>query len=133
MHSFLVVSQVFIAGGVIAAIMWAAMARPPAVAPVVFYETQSETGAQEDNVIGSALLVELQALDSPLTMYYLGARIENGVATVYFRSGVEQYLYAPPGMQSAYMRPIIRSLQNISGLTKIQWAIDGRVVTDFDA
>jgi len=132
MRFFLVVSQVFIAGGVIAAIVWTAVA-PPAPIPAVLYENQSDAGAQEDNVIGSALLVELQALDSPLTTYYLGARVESGVATVYFRSGVEQYLYAPPGMQSAYMRPIIRSLQNIPGLTKIQWAIDGRVVTDFDA
>ncbi len=130
MRFFLVVSQVFIAGGVIAAIVWTAVA-PPAPTPAVFYKALSE--ATENNAIGTALLVELQSIDSPLTTYYLGARIKDGVATVYFRSGVEQYLYAPPGIQAGYLQPIVSSLQNIPGLIKIQWAIDGKVITDFDA
>ena len=120
-----VVSQIIFLVVIVIAALWP---EPPSQA--IFVE---EPAGQETNLISTALMVELQELNSPLLTYYLGARIENGVATVYFRSGVEAYFNLAPGQQVEYFGPIVDSLYNIRGVKKIQWMVDGKPFDNFDA
>lgn len=65
---------------------------------------------------------------------YIGISIQDGVATVNFRSGASAYLdQAPPGISAKYTNSIKKTLLQFSTITSVQFAIDGQVITNWDA
>ncbi len=83
--------------------------------------------AHETNGISIAILTELQDMGSPLAQFYLGTQIQEGVATVTFRSGAEPYLNAPDTIVS----PIKNDLLKMQGISLVRWQVDGKSFAKF--
>lgn len=69
-----------------------------------------------------------------LAAYYRGMDVsENGMATLHFTSEAMAYLNASACIQEAIKLPIYHTLRALPSIAKIQFAIDGEVVTEWDA
>ncbi len=66
--------------------------------------------------------------------YYLGVTIKKGVAIVNFRHGAEAFLHVsgPTCYQATILAPITQTLKQFSAI-KVEYAIDGRIIKDWDA
>lgn len=75
----------------------------------------------------------LQSL-APLGRFYLGVSIKNGTAIVNFRSGAEKYLYVSGGLcdQARTLTPIAETLKQFSAIKSVVYAINGKIIEDWD-
>lgn len=85
--------------------------------------------------IADATLKELFATYLPkIRLEYIGVSIQNGVATINFRSGASVYLnQAPAGISAEYTNSMRKTLLQFATITRVQFAIDGSIITDWDA
>ncbi|MEP6849535.1 MAG: GerMN domain-containing protein, partial [Acidobacteriota bacterium] len=70
-----------------------------------------------------------------LGSYYIGVTIKNGKAIVNFKPGAEKYLYVdgPFCMQSGVLTPISKTLTQFSSVKDVDFAINGKIIEDWDA
>jgi len=69
----------------------------------------------------------------PLGAYLIGVSIKKGVATVNFRPEAECYLQSAITAMSYVMNPIDTTLKQFKGIKEVQYALDGKVITEWDA
>jgi spore germination protein GerM len=69
----------------------------------------------------------------PLADYFLGVSIKKGVATVNFRAEGECYLQSAITMMNFVMDPIDATLKQFKSIKEVQYALDGKVITEWDA
>lgn len=71
----------------------------------------------------------------PLGVYYRGVSIKDGVAVVNFRSGAEKYLHVlgPACGQEKVLTPIVKTLKRLSTIKSVDFAINGKIIEDWDA
>lgn len=69
----------------------------------------------------------------PLGAYFLGVSIKRGVATVNFRPEAECYLQSTVTMMSYVMNPIDTTLKQFKSIKEIRYALNGKVITEWDA
>lgn len=79
-----------------------------------------------------AVITQSLLQDNPITPFYKGVSIQAGVATVDFAEGARSYINSAPSLQASYLDPIKNALSKISGVAKVQWSIDGNIITGFD-
>ena len=72
---------------------------------------------------------------SSLGDYYIGVTIKNRKAIVNFRTGAEKYLHVsgPLCMQEAVLTPIEKTLKQFSSVKGVDYAIDGKIIEEWDA
>ena len=71
---------------------------------------------------------------APLGDYYIGVSIKKGVAIVNFRSGAEKFLYVSGGLceQARTLTPIAETLKQFSTIKSVEYAIEGKIIEDWD-
>lgn len=71
----------------------------------------------------------------PLGVYYRGVSIKDGVAVVNFRPGAEKYLHVsgPACGQEKVLTPIVKTLKSLSTIKSVDFAINGKIIEDWDA
>ncbi len=69
----------------------------------------------------------------PLGEYFLGVSIRKGVATVNFRPEAECYLQTTITMQTFTLNPIEATLKQFKTVKDVQYALNGKVITEWDA
>lgn len=69
----------------------------------------------------------------PLGAYFLGVSIKKGVATVNFRAEAECYLQSAITAMNYVMNPIDATLKQFKSIKEVQYALDGKVITEWDA
>lgn len=72
---------------------------------------------------------------APLGDYYLGVSIKRGVAIVNFRPGAEEHLHTsgPVCMQEAVLTPINKTLTQFPTIKSVEYAINGKIIEEWDA
>lgn len=68
-----------------------------------------------------------------LEKYYIGVSIRKGVAIVNFRPGAMAYLNNTVCVQFSVKGPIEKTLIQFPSIKEVQFAIDGKVVKEWDA
>jgi len=70
-----------------------------------------------------------------LGKYYRGVSIRRGVAIVNFRPGAEEHLRVngPLCMQDQVLAQIINTLKQFSTIKSVEYAINGKVIREWDA
>lgn len=73
--------------------------------------------------------------NAPLGDYYLGVKIKKGEAIVNFRRGAEKYLHVSGAIceQEMVLTPIVKTLKQFSPIKSVDYAIEGRIITEWDA
>ena len=76
----------------------------------------------------------MDSIDS-LGDYYIGVTIKKGTAIVNFRPGAEEYLHVtgPICMQETVLTPIVKTLKRFKTIRSVDYAIDGKIIEDWDA
>lgn len=100
------------------------------------YSYQSDQFIISDptNIEGETLMLLFEEFLPKLKSEYLGISIEGGVATVMFKGGASKYISeATPGVSSKYTNSINKTLLQFNSIKKVQYSIDGKVITDWDA
>jgi hypothetical protein len=69
----------------------------------------------------------------PLSTFYQGVVVVNEVATVKFSSPALDYLNSAACAQEAVKGPIERTLLQFTSIKSVQYSIDGKIFTDWDA
>lgn len=69
----------------------------------------------------------------PLAAYFIGVTVKRGKATVNFRPEAECYLQTTITMMSFVMDPIDATLKQFSTIKEVQYALNGKVITEWDA
>lgn len=69
----------------------------------------------------------------PLGAYLIGVTIKRGVATVNFKPEAECYLQSAISMMNRVMNPIDKTLMQFKTIKKVQYALNGKVITEWDA
>ena len=69
----------------------------------------------------------------PLGAYLIGVSIKRGVATVNFRPEAECYLQSAAFQMSRVMDPIDATLKQFKTIKEVQYALNGKVITEWDA
>lgn len=71
----------------------------------------------------------------PLGDYYLGVSIKKGVAIVNFRPGAEEHLRVsgPACMQEQVLTPIAKTLMQFGRIKSVDYAINGKIIEEWDA
>ncbi len=64
---------------------------------------------------------------------YIGVIVKDGVARVNFRKEALEYLNGPACMQESVKTPIEKTLKQFSTIKSVEYAIDGKVFTEWDA
>ncbi|HLD32029.1 MAG TPA: S-layer homology domain-containing protein [Candidatus Peribacteraceae bacterium] len=70
---------------------------------------------------------------APLTSYYEGVSISNGIATVAFTEQAMVYLNSAACLQQSVKSPIVQTLRQFPSVSDVQFSVGGRVVTEWDA
>ena len=67
--------------------------------------------------------------------YYRGVSIKDGVAVVNFRPGAEKFLHVlgPACEQERVLTPIAKTLKRFSTITTVDYAINGKIIEEWDA
>lgn len=68
-----------------------------------------------------------------LSSYYLGVKIRRGTAIVNFRRKAGCYLQTSAAMQDRILSPIIATLKQFKMIKEVEFALDGKVITEWDA
>jgi spore germination protein GerM len=69
----------------------------------------------------------------PLAAYFLGVSVKRGTAIVNFRAEAECYLQSAITMMNFVMEPIDATLKQFPSIKEVQYALDGKVITEWDA
>ena len=70
----------------------------------------------------------------PLGAYLIGVSVsKKGVATVNFKPEAECYLQSAISMMNRVMNPIEKTLMQFKTIKKVQYALNGKVITEWDA
>ncbi|HET6671148.1 MAG TPA: GerMN domain-containing protein [Pyrinomonadaceae bacterium] len=71
----------------------------------------------------------------PLGEYYRGVSIKDGVAVVNFRPGAEKYLHVSGAacQQEQVLTPIVKTLKRFSSIKSVDFAINGKIIEEWDA
>lgn len=69
----------------------------------------------------------------PLAAYFIGVTVKKGTATVNFRAEAECYLQTTVTMMSFVMEPIDATLKQFPTIKEVQYALNGKVITEWDA
>ena len=71
----------------------------------------------------------------PLGKYYRGVSVKDGVAVVNFRPGAEKYLHVlgPACKQEQVLTPIVETLKRFSTIKSVDYAINGKIIEEWDA
>lgn len=69
----------------------------------------------------------------PLAAYFIGVKIKKGIAIVNFRSGGACYLDTAITAADYVMKPIEATLKQFPSIKGINYAINGKVITEWDA
>lgn len=69
----------------------------------------------------------------PLGAYLIGVSIKKGTAIVDFRPEAECYLQSAITMMNFVMEPIDATLKQFSSVKEVQYALNGKVITEWDA
>jgi hypothetical protein len=72
---------------------------------------------------------------APLGDYYRGVSIKEGVAIVNFRPGAEKYLHVSGAacQQEQVLTPIVKTLKRLSTIKSVDFAINGKIIEEWDA
>ena len=70
---------------------------------------------------------------APLTSYYEGVSISDGIATVAFTEQAMAYLNSAACSQQSVKSPIVQTLRQFPSVSDVQFSVGGRVVTEWDA
>jgi len=72
---------------------------------------------------------------TPLSDFYIGVSIKSETAIINFRSGAEKYLHVlgPICMQQIWLAPMTQTLKRFKNIKTVQYAIDGKIIDDWDA
>lgn len=67
--------------------------------------------------------------------FYIGVTIRKGTAVVNFRRGAEKYLHVngPLCMQDMVLAPIAQTLKQFAAILSVDYAIEGKIIEDWDA
>lgn len=67
--------------------------------------------------------------------YYIGVTIKKGIAIVNFRPGAEEYLHVsgPICMQDHVLMPIKKTLKQFTSIKDVDYAINGKIIEEWDA
>ena len=68
-----------------------------------------------------------------LKPYYLGVSIKRGVAVINFRAGAETYLNGTACEQEQLHTPMVKTLTQFSTIKTIEFAINGKIIEEWDA
>ena len=76
----------------------------------------------------------MEAIPS-LSDYYIGLTIKKGIAIVNFRPGAEEYLHVsgPICMQNQVLMPIKKTLKQFPSIKDVDYAINGKIIEEWDA
>ena len=69
----------------------------------------------------------------PLAAYFIGVTIKRGTAIVNFRPEAECYLQSTITMMSFVMNPIDATLKQFKSVKNVEYALNGQVITEWDA
>jgi spore germination protein GerM len=71
----------------------------------------------------------------PLGKFYLGVSIRKGTAVVNFRSGAEEHLHVSGAacQQEQILTPIVKTLMQFNSIKTVEYAINGKIITEWDA
>lgn len=69
----------------------------------------------------------------PLAAYFIGVKIKKGIAIVNFRSGGACYLDTAITAADYVMKPIEATLKQFPSIKGVNYAINGKVITEWDA
>lgn len=69
----------------------------------------------------------------PLAAYFIGIRIKKGIAIVNFRPEAGCYLDTAITAADFVMKPIEETLKQFPSIKRVEYAINGKVITDWDA
>ncbi len=69
----------------------------------------------------------------PLAAYFLGVSVKKGTAVVNFRPEAECYLQSAITMMNFVMDPIDKTLKQFKSIKTVEYALDGKVITEWDA
>jgi len=69
----------------------------------------------------------------PLGAYLIGVTIKRGIATVNFRPAAECYLQSAISQMDRVMNPIDKTLMQFKSIKEVQYALNGKVITEWDA
>jgi hypothetical protein len=69
----------------------------------------------------------------PLPAYYRGVTVSAGVAVVDFAPPGLTYLNSEACRQAVLKMPIVRTLLGFDGVDRVEFSIEGEIVTEFDA
>lgn len=98
------------------------------------YETKEETVPTTPQVADASLKLLFATYLSAFKSEYINVTITQGVATASFKAGAHAYLdQAAAGVSDEYVKSIQKTLMQFPTVTKVQFMIDGKVVTDWDA
>ena len=75
----------------------------------------------------------MEAIPS-LSDYYIGIAIRKETAVVNFRPGAEKYLHVdgPLCMQDSVLTPILKTLRQFPAINNVDYAINGKIIEDWD-
>ena len=69
----------------------------------------------------------------PLAAYFIGVTMKKGTAIVNFRPEAECYLQSTITMMTFVMNPIDATLKQFKSIKTVEYAINGKVITEWDA
>jgi spore germination protein GerM len=69
----------------------------------------------------------------PLRTYLIGVTIRRGVAIVNFRPEAECYLQSAAFAMARVMNPIDATLKQFKTIKRIEYALNGKIITEWDA
>jgi spore germination protein GerM len=69
----------------------------------------------------------------PLRAYLIGVTIRRGVAIVNFRPEAECYLQSAAFAMARVMNPIDATLKQFKAIKRVEYALNGKIITEWDA
>jgi hypothetical protein len=68
-----------------------------------------------------------------LRRYYLGVSIRRGVAIINFRPGAREHLEGTACEQEQTLTPMDKTLKQFGGIKSVEYAINGKIIEEWDA
>lgn len=97
--------------------------------PTALEEQMSLSSAFDSEVIARAYGTNIDDLGS----YYRGVSVTDGIATVDFAPGALAYLNSAACLQQSVKTPIINTLEQFPKVQTVEFSIDGKLFTEWDA
>ena len=97
------------------------------------YQNTMQSIAPTSQIIDTTLKLLFQVYLPKLKSEYIDVSVASGIAIVNFKQGANAYLQAPPGIQAEYTNSIRKTLLQFGAIQEVEYAIDGQVITGWDA